>query len=525
MKQVLHIFRKDTRRFRIEILLSIIVLTNYALRYPIGWQAPVFFGTRIYMFALQGMDKLIVFLIPVVWLVLITRVIQAEAPTGDRQWWVTRPYQWKSLLAAKALFLLMWLYVPAVLSQMIVLHRAGLAPQGHISHWLFFLLFVSGCVVFPLIDIASVTSNFARMMLTLLGAAVAFVIFFSWMSANAAAYWPMVVYPRHGYIYAVILLGGAAAIALQYATRSTWLARALMTGVAVAAAVAGLTLTTMRQDEVDREFPASNAASATPVQVTFRSYDPNKPPDYSDRVLIYQAQRNGMMNVELPLEFSGVAEGSAVEIEDAKFSMDAADGRHWNSPWSAIYNLQYISGTYHPGLAIMIPLEQYQEFKSRPITMRLTLAVTELHVAHETSVPFTTNDFKVDGFGVCSSVRQMYGIHTLICRSEAGQVPLMHIATTFWRYPCGDAQAHPPITVAGYAWAGRAYADQLDSAWDPIALNLVQPELHSSDGQLTGTHNRTLCPGTPVQFTQYAVTRRTQVSLAIPNFQLPEERR
>jgi hypothetical protein len=38
MKQVLNIFKKDTRRFWPEILLSVIVTAAFALAYPVQWQ-------------------------------------------------------------------------------------------------------------------------------------------------------------------------------------------------------------------------------------------------------------------------------------------------------------------------------------------------------------------------------------------------------------------------------------------------------------------------------------------------------
>src|SRR5256885_7885270 len=49
---------------------------------------------------------LVMILLPLAWWTLIARVIHDEVLPGDNQFWITRPYSWKSLLGAKALFIL-----------------------------------------------------------------------------------------------------------------------------------------------------------------------------------------------------------------------------------------------------------------------------------------------------------------------------------------------------------------------------------------------------------------------------------
>lgn len=39
------------------------------------------------------------------WVFLTLRVVHGETLVGDRQWWVTKPYEWWKLLLAKELFL------------------------------------------------------------------------------------------------------------------------------------------------------------------------------------------------------------------------------------------------------------------------------------------------------------------------------------------------------------------------------------------------------------------------------------
>ena len=50
--------------------------------------------------------------LPLVAWYLIARLIHAETLPGDRQFWITRPYRWQSLLGAKVLFVLVFLNLP-----------------------------------------------------------------------------------------------------------------------------------------------------------------------------------------------------------------------------------------------------------------------------------------------------------------------------------------------------------------------------------------------------------------------------
>jgi hypothetical protein len=89
MRQTLHILVKDIRGLRWQILVVL------AVTLVVGCY---FYNAR---FALG---------LPLCYLVV--RVIQDDALVGDRQFWVTRPISWKALLAAKAIFILVFATVP-----------------------------------------------------------------------------------------------------------------------------------------------------------------------------------------------------------------------------------------------------------------------------------------------------------------------------------------------------------------------------------------------------------------------------
>src|ERR1043166_191352 len=99
MRQALHIFRKDIRCLWWEIL----VVEALAIGYTFVKS--------------ESHDILYVNgLLPLAWIYLVVRVILQEPLPGDRQFWITRPYAWRSLLGAKALFVIAVINLPRLIS-------------------------------------------------------------------------------------------------------------------------------------------------------------------------------------------------------------------------------------------------------------------------------------------------------------------------------------------------------------------------------------------------------------------------
>ncbi len=182
MKQMLHIFAKDSRQFWPEILICLALVAAFVWIYPSSWLSgntlsAVAGGDFVQVLFEQYLGGILKLLIPVSWWLLIARVIHAEALVGDRQFWLTRPYEWKKLLGAKALFLVVFLYLPLLIAQCLLLFRAGFHPLSFIPGLLFNLLLITGILVLPLMAIASVTATFARVTVTLLAGLAGFIGF------------------------------------------------------------------------------------------------------------------------------------------------------------------------------------------------------------------------------------------------------------------------------------------------------------------------------------------------------------
>jgi len=157
MTQILHIFRKDIRHFWQGLAFHVALLIAFACAVPHTWAGTENANTllMLFLFFLRNV-------FPILWFVLITRLVQEDSLAGDRQFWITRPYSRLSLLAAKLLFLLGCIILPFVIMQSYLLVHAGIYPFSHSSGLFHNLLYLTLLYWLPFTLIAAVTPTFLR---------------------------------------------------------------------------------------------------------------------------------------------------------------------------------------------------------------------------------------------------------------------------------------------------------------------------------------------------------------------------
>jgi hypothetical protein len=99
MQQAWHIFKKDCRYLWREIILLLVLAI--ALCFAMGD-------------ILEGIGAVAVAFV-------LARLIHAEAIPGENQFWITRPYRWQSLLAAKLILIVTFVNLPVLTSQSLIL--------------------------------------------------------------------------------------------------------------------------------------------------------------------------------------------------------------------------------------------------------------------------------------------------------------------------------------------------------------------------------------------------------------------
>ena len=306
MRQAIHILRKDIRYLGWEICLVVLLAALYAFRGV--WWVEMLWG-------LAG-------------ILLIARVIHAEALPGDRLFWLTRPYSRRSLFAAKLAFILLFVNLPLVVVQEILANRAGFSPLSTLTGVICNQILVLFCISLPAAVVAAVTTGFVSFLLTTLPILIAgfsltqFVTplslgLFS-TSRSEAAEWVW-----QGLGVAALAALAAAVLWLQYAHRRTASSRMLAGGAAVAAACAYWLLPWSFPVTVE-SLIAAHLSKAPALELAVDAVrplavvDPNGGSShrFTDSKLLH-----------IPLEIRGVPEDAEVRIDAITIVATGPDGR------------------------------------------------------------------------------------------------------------------------------------------------------------------------------------------------------
>ncbi|HVC46961.1 MAG TPA: hypothetical protein VND90_06915 [Terracidiphilus sp.] len=513
MRQVVHIFAKDVRQHWPEILASLAVLTLY------GWTAAYRPRARLNPeFDLRRLEFILMLLAPVSWWVMMTRVIQSESLVGHVQWWVTKPYEWGKLLAAKVVFAALFVVLPVMLLQAWLLKTAGFNPTAHLGGLGTNLALLVGAVLIPLAALAAVTSNFARMSLTslvvlvvvVLGAvAIRYV-----QSGRYATDWPQYL------AFALMLALAATAVVLQYARRREWRSRGLLIS-ALVLWLAGV-LVSATTNAIARTYPAD--APKLSVKLT-----PTNP------LLAYAAAiRPHWVNLYLLLSMSGVPEGRGVVVQAIQPTVIAADGRQWQGEWQPLGGQRFIGRYAYGNVRILVNREFYDAVRSEPVTLRLRLAAINVEGTPTVRMQMPGHNFAVSGFGNCSPVLDPMGrgYLWLNCRSAMWKPQLTWVTAQWSDTPC-DKGGPDTTGVTGDAWVGELFPEPGAAGLNPVIdvpvrlSNPPVPPKSLTAGQtavfIAGAPPRYLCAGTPLTFTAYRPTGRTQYSATLTDIRLPVE--
>jgi hypothetical protein len=142
MKQALHIFRKDLDALRIEI--GVFDLLAFAF----AW-------TKIHIRNDDWTDPLLLLAASF----LIARVVHADGIPGDRQFWLTRPYNRMSLLSAQLLFIVVCVSLPVACAQLAVAVQFGYPMRQVLAGLFFNQLALLGIGALPVLALSSLTRS------------------------------------------------------------------------------------------------------------------------------------------------------------------------------------------------------------------------------------------------------------------------------------------------------------------------------------------------------------------------------
>jgi hypothetical protein len=295
--QTIHIFRKDVRYLWLEICLFIFLTA--------------LFGWRDYEWSEV--------LLPVTAAFLIARLIHAETIPGDTQFWITRPYRWRNLLAAKLLFIFAFVNLPVLIARIILIDRAGfpLAFELVPLLWSQLLMIVAFCL--PVAALAAVTADMATFVLSTL--VLVIIGFFSnpligiFRRGMESVDWPEgVEWIRPGLFLAIVIITSAVLLFIQYRARHTKLSRILGMVLLLAGLLSFLSISPALATELQARL-SSRPSFASEIRVEVGAM-PRK----------FAASRREAQ-LSIPLDIAGIPDGLEPHFDGLSITLEAPDGR------------------------------------------------------------------------------------------------------------------------------------------------------------------------------------------------------
>jgi hypothetical protein len=308
MQQAIHILKKDARYLYREILLIWILALAFVW---IGYVELLLVANAAF---------------------LIGRLVHAEAIPGDRQFWITRPYRWQSLLGAKLAFILIFVSLPVALAQLAIVWIDGFPLVARIPGLLWSQGLLTLCVWFPIAALAAMTPSTLVFIFNSLGLlAVGFVgshaLFALALPAplvppgTASGTWPSGLEWVRITVAALAMAGSVLAIFyLQYNDRRTGVSRAL----AVCVLIAGLAVYAMIPWRLAfglQSWLARGRAEAASIQL---AVNPQAP------VFLQSfAGRGPAASLHVPLAVSGIPSGGDVRLDVATLTIQDPGRPTW----------------------------------------------------------------------------------------------------------------------------------------------------------------------------------------------------
>lgn len=500
MKQTLHILRKDVRHLWIEICVSILAVSAYIWRVLYEWGHP--FSVSDVPDFLQG---LLTALGPISWCVLIVRAVQDESLVGDRQFWVTRPYEWKKLLAAKALFVVLFVNLPLFIANVIFLKKSGFPPTRYLIGLLSTQLSVIVILVLTVVSISVVTATIVQVILWALGigAYIAAIVSISGLIPDSH----IATSTDRSDLYSMGAFGVACAgiVLWQYSQRRPWIARGVILGLAVL--VAGGSLVPTTQKQIAQAYPLLSAGEQPPFHIM-----PTPPKPSAEDENQTQA---GLKKIDLaiPIQFTSVAEGSLVVVAGTHVAIRTKNRDEVATKWISD-GWEIWPGEQKESVPVEIDRSFFEQSRFVPADLRITLAFTEYQERRPRQIVTSQGEFPVDGIGICWVTRpSTYYRGLMECRSPVMAPPVLaRYETSMSTCPRVRHKMEVPPTT-GYA----AYLNDTSGPVDPAIIPIQTFTLFFSepDDRDENTVVPGVCPGTPIILSIPAITRHGRTEIEI----------
>ena len=509
MIQVLHIFRKDARHLWREIAASLALLVAFAWLDIRSWSQPygAMAGGSLFFLSAQVLPGLVTAMLPVSWIFLIVRVVQGESLVGDRQFWVTRPYDWKQLLAAKALFVLTFVNFPLLLADAFLLAHAGFHPTHYLAGLLWLQLMWILVLFLWVAALASITKSVPQMLLALLIA----LLYLIGSSALSSAIQKSRFSDGFDLRWGFLVIGATGAVILiQYSRRKTALSRWLIVSVCIVLTLISVATQLLISDRalIAREYPL--ASGILPVELGLIRHDSNE----GNFAPVY----NGEVSIMFPLSVSGLPENSFLQLDGMIVTLTKPNGFRWDSGWQG--NALWLFPEEKTS-QIMFQMKQdiFDQLNSGPVNAHISFAFTLYRDKNQRQFVVPSGEFSLTDVGRCSTeIQYSRGIH---CLAPLRRPAFLLVTSEAARNTCphGNAETPTPPGVFVRAFV-RGAPEPAEMGISPV--HKVDIDLSDWDPTVGRVVTAGVCPGTPVTLSNPELAERRSLEVEFDNLSLDQ---
>jgi len=376
VKQTLHILKKDVRYLRWELGTLLLFMGMFVL-------------TQIH--GIENREVPVTLLLSCLWAFLCARLIQAETIPGDRQFWITRPYQWRSLLGAKLLFVVVFISIPLLLADALILGIHGFSALEHIPGLMWSVMLITSGTLLIYCAFATLTRGLTQWLL----GAIIVVGVEGLRTVGNATRWGGLEWIRDQGDDAILFLAALLVLLTQYKRRRMALAIVVM---AIAAFVSWLCVpylpfalglgleTRFSKPKVD---PSSIQIA---VHVPKERAVP-RPDQYHSR------GRQEVVALAIPVDVSGLGEGQDLISDDVRIVVENDSGELWSPKRIVPDFLQHVPDGYR--LTTLVDRAVFEKAKGRAVHLSLTFYLTLVGNPVSTVIRPGAGTAPVPGVGRC----------------------------------------------------------------------------------------------------------------------------
>jgi len=490
MRQAIHIFRKDVRHCWPYIAGVIAISAVYA------WQeSRVMPDLPNFAPSLTGI--LLTLLMVLAWWLAIGAAVHGESPIGDRQFWTTRPYSWKSLLTAKLLCVAAFLMLPLFLSDCVILLASAYNPLTLFPGLLWRQCWLLAFLMLPFV-LAALTRATRELVLAGLVFYVVACLGLAVLSSHAANGTAVVYFGRASWTWDaarwLVSVTGFALVVWQYARRRTILVRVF------AIALGGLApfVTVMSLGRTALPDPAYPAAREDDPR--YRNITVQLAADSIDR------RSQSML---IPVKFSGWPR-DLMTYQLLKVSATAPETG--SQVWTSVDNPRSSMTTTNDGRdLIWLSVNDPGTMWPKTVDLRLSVYFRFYQRQGRADMQPDGGWSRVTGFGNVKWLEDAHGSH-LIWRTALKPGP------PGWTYSLSDGRSD---LVTDAEWPGVGIVWPASPAW--FAMSPVYSYAASGLTEVHASVVRARVPRRLVFTTKRLVYTRLYSDLKIPNVRLTHD--